>query len=405
MTPRFAACAAVALCALTSPAHAQTDDGTFRVSPLVGSSVEGPLQAISPSGEIAMRGGPTLELQNVVDIVRKERADATNTDHKQFAWLRSGSEFACTLTRGGEDQLELATQHGEDPITIALAHVAAIRFTPALDEDAGFARAIENPSATKDLLFAWDQSGENLKRYSMRVTAVRGQDLVVEVGGRERTLPIQRVHGVIFGTDNGAAPDALPRPIATVHGSFGTPLAGTLRSWDGLHCRLAIAEGAELEIRCATIQRIAIDTGRVAFLSDLEPSKVRQIPALNQIKPWLRNRTPVGEGFELAGRHFDRGLCLVPRTTLTFALTGDYDVFEATIGIDDRAHRLAHAVLRIVADKKIVFDSGPMAYGDAPKPVSIDLAGVRELVLETDFGENLDLGDHCAFADARFRKN
>ena len=42
-----------------------------------------------------------------------------------------------------------------------------------------------------------------------------------------------------------------------------------------------------------------------------------------------------------------------------------------------------------------------MTRGEAAQAVRVDLKKAKSLAIEADFGKNYDLGDHCAFADAR----
>jgi hypothetical protein len=92
---------------------------------------------------------------------------------------------------------------------------------------------------------------------------------------------------------------------------------------------------------------------------------------------------------------------VVPRTRLTWDLDGRFDRFEATIGIDDRGGPQANAVVRVVADGKVLFESEPLVFGRPAQTIRVELGRCRQLALEVDFGKNYDLGDFCAFADAR----
>jgi len=398
--------AAFAVLLVPALASAQRN-ATFRVVPNSGGTFDGELQSISPSGDISIRGrDETIALSDLVEIQRVGDPPAKATPSPGgFVRLRTGTTLDCRKLAGHGDAIEFEPRPQHAAIRIALTELAALRPGPAAEDDGGFTRALENPSSTKDLVFAWDRGGASIRRFSMRVDRIDGDELQVEAGGMVRGLPLSRVYGVVFGDDNGAAPDPLPRPTVTIRGSFGEPLCGRLLGWDRVHCRLALAEGAEITLPCDTVAGITVDSGRVAFLSDLEPAAIDQVPALNRPKPWLRDRTPIGPGLELGGIAYSRGLCLVPRTRLRYDVTGEWNVFEATVGIDDRSNDLAHAVIRVLADDRVVFDSGPVQHGDEPMPITIDLTGVEQLTLETDFGENLDFGDHCVFAGARLRKN
>jgi len=71
------------------------------------------------------------------------------------------------------------------------------------------------------------------------------------------------------------------------------------------------------------------------------------------------------------------------------------------IGIDDRGGPAAHAIFRVYVDDKQMFESKPKVLGGAPSKVRVELNRAKTLSIEVDFGKNYDLGDFCAFADAR----
>ena len=91
----------------------------------------------------------------------------------------------------------------------------------------------------------------------------------------------------------------------------------------------------------------------------------------------------------------------MPRARLTYDLGGRFDVFEAVVGIDDRAGPDAHALLRVLVDGVVVWDGGARVRGQQPETLRLELKKAKSLALEADFGRNYDLGDFCVFADAR----
>jgi hypothetical protein len=143
-----------------------------------------------------------------------------------------------------------------------------------------------------------------------------------------------------------------------------------------------------------------MQSDRLVWLSDLQP-KVEQTPAFDRVWPIGVDRTPAGKGLQLGGVVHARGLCLVPRARLTYDLGGRFDVFEAVVGIDDRAGPDAHALLRVLVDGVVVWDGGARVRGQQPASLRLELKKAKSLALEADFGSNYDLGDFCVFADAR----
>lgn len=397
--------AVVGILSLLTASIGNAQSVPFRLDPLDGPSTTAIVRSIDQDGTIQLGDGTTANLVDYIALHQVSVAAWRPSDELTGrAYLRSGAEFPMQVEAGDERSLRLLSDFG--PLDVQLPHIAALRFAPPVsDDDGGFGRALETPPSTKDYVFAWDRDGSSLKRYSMRVARCDDRELTVDVSGTTRKLPTSRVYGVVFGRDNGFAPDPLERPIVSIHYGARQPLVGKLQTWNGTHCTLRMPEGCTARLPCAVVRYISIDSGRLAYLSELEPSTVRQVPALNRTKPWLRDRTPLGAGFVLGDRQYRRGLCVPPRTTLTYRLDGEFDVFEATVGVDSRTSRQAHAILRVLVDDHVVFDSEAMTAHDDPKSVSIELGEAKTLSLETDFGKNLDLGDHCVFADARLRKD
>ncbi|MBL8734379.1 MAG: NPCBM/NEW2 domain-containing protein, partial [Planctomycetes bacterium] len=61
----------------------------------------------------------------------------------------------------------------------------------------------------------------------------------------------------------------------------------------------------------------------------------------------------------------------------------------------------AHAILRVLVDGAVAYESAPKTLGGAPEVLRIELKKAKTLTIEADFGKNYDLGDYCVFADAR----
>jgi DNA topoisomerase-3 len=115
------------------------------------------------------------------------------------------------------------------------------------------------------------------------------------------------------------------------------------------------------------------------------------------------------QGFAIRPQHVrelvTRGIVLAPRTKLTFDLGARYDVFECVAGLEERSGPLAHAIFRVYADGKLLWEATQDGASATPHELKLPITGCKELAIEADFGERFDLGDHCAFADARVLKS
>ncbi|MGA2174375.1 MAG: NPCBM/NEW2 domain-containing protein [Verrucomicrobiota bacterium] len=103
----------------------------------------------------------------------------------------------------------------------------------------------------------------------------------------------------------------------------------------------------------------------------------------------------------LGGKRFEHGLGTHAASTLRVALNGNGERFTATVGVDDEVGQKGSVTFRVVGDGKTLWESGVLRGGDPPKEVSVDLRGVKSLVLAVnDAGEGIDF-DHADWADAQ----
>ncbi len=317
---------------------------------------------------------------------------------------RDGLNLPCEVLDANQDMIQLRLAGIESPAKLSFRHLESLRFMALREDDSGFARALGNAPKSNDLLFAINRESQKLSRLSVIVQGFDGENVLVLFRDEVRPVPISQLYGLVFGAELGVRPPTQARPTVILESLAGHQLRGRLLDWDGKTCRLQLPEGAEIELACPRIRRFSVQSSKIEYLSDLSP-RAEQVPAFDHLRPWLVDSAPRGSGLQLGGQEYSRGLCLIPRTRLTFDLSGQFDRFEAIIGIDDRSNREAHADFRVFLDEKLVFEAKGVRHGQAGQGLRIPLAGASSLILETDFGENFDLGDHCLFADARLLKN
>jgi beta-galactosidase len=131
---------------------------------------------------------------------------------------------------------------------------------------------------------------------------------------------------------------------------------------------------------------------------------VQETTYFDSPRPYRTDRSQGGRPLRLGGRTFTRGLGVHARSVLTYALGGSYTTFAATIGIDSEVGNGGSVVFRVVGDERTLYESPVMRGGDAPVPVSVDLAGVLLLRLEALEAENANIADHANWAEARLLK-
>jgi len=98
--------------------------------------------------------------------------------------------------------------------------------------------------------------------------------------------------------------------------------------------------------------------------------------------------TASGDTMKIAGNLFFRGVGVQTISALSFQLNGEAKKFTAEVGVDDSGNPEIPVQFYVIADRKILFESGEMRVGDAPKKVDVNLKGVRRLgLLVTDNAE------------------
>lgn len=379
------------------------DGPACTVQTLDGRTLQGVVTADATTVTVRPAEGDVVTMQ-VADLVSIEQAKAgERPPGKHIVWLRSGLELPAEAVSGiaaadGRPARLSITLRGGVQFDVPLANVQALRLQQqTVPVPPTFARDFASPQDTVDYLFV--VSNGKPQRFSVTVDHVAADRVHFDLRGDRREFGFDGLAAIVFGKNTGVVPDRQSKPRVAATFATGERLEGRLLAL-GAAVRLRLDEGVEIELPRDKLLNLAVASDKLTWLSDLKP-KAEQTPAFDRAWPWTTDRSPAGPGIILAGTEYRRGLVMVPRTRLTYDLAGRYDMFEATIGIDERGGPQAHAIFRVFVDGKLAFESEPMTLGTGSKPLKIPLGKCQTLVLEADFGKNFDLGDLCAFADAR----
>ena len=142
--------------------------------------------------------------------------------------------------------------------------------------------------------------------------------------------------------------------------------------------------------------------GRTLYLSQLEPSAVREKTYLAPAQPYRRDRNCKGDVISLGGNHHTWGLGVHADSELTYEIGGRFKRFTAKLGIDDKVGDQGSVVFAVLGDGKALAKT-PVVRGseDAPRELSASVAGVRKLTLKVTSAGDMDLGDCANWADAK----
>jgi hypothetical protein len=187
-----------------------------------------------------------------------------------------------------------------------------------------------------------------------------------------------------------------------VQDRFGNTWLAAEITWEANRLRLRTGDGLTAELAFDQLASVDFSQGRLVYLSDLEPLRVEEKPLLADVWRFRRDRNLSGGPISLGQKMYSKGITVHSRTVLEYEVAG-YREFRCVLGMEDSVNVSAQAVVRIEGDGRELFHA-TIRTGDKPREVRLNLENVERLRLVVDYGDDLDLGDHVAFAEARLLK-
>ena len=107
-----------------------------------------------------------------------------------------------------------------------------------------------------------------------------------------------------------------------------------------------------------------------------------------------------GNPISIGGVTFTNGLGTHAVSDMLIQLDGQAQRFQAQVGVDDEmAGYLASIEFVVTGDGQVLYRSGIMYAGDAPKPVDVSLTNISSLLLEVTDGGDIYYYDHADWAE------
>ncbi len=114
-----------------------------------------------------------------------------------------------------------------------------------------------------------------------------------------------------------------------------------------------------------------------------------------------KNKNYRDGSLQIAGQHYERGIGAHATSIIFIKLNGKALTLSALVGLDDAGNETSSAEFHVLADKKILYESGLMHVGDSAKKVEVSLKGVNLLgLLITDGGDGISK-DYSDWVDAQ----
>jgi hypothetical protein len=351
-----------------------------------------------------VEGKTTLPAEGVLGLSPTAKPSAPTEKPSIWVELVDGSQIVAQqyLAAGRASTLTLLDG---STLQIETRHVLSVRMQPATEAtDKEWQRILEGKYAADVLVIRKDETIDYHQgvAHDISETAV-----TFELDGEKIPVRRTRVFGLLHYRPERDLPGALCT-LATADGSQWAvrKLAG------GEELEWTTPSGLSVKRPLAAVTNIDFSGGKIIYVSDLKPDSIQwtpyfgtaqQLPAVAEFYSPRMDQSMAAKAIRLGGEKYAKGLAIHSRTELTYRLPGRFSRFRALAGIDDEVSPNGHVQLIIRGDDKVLFDA-PIAGGDKPRSIDLDISGVRRLVILVDFGEKLDVADHLDLAMARISK-
>jgi hypothetical protein len=380
---------------------------TFEVQTLDDRIISGTLADLTADGLIVetTAGKVFLETEKLLNVSLKQKPAAPVPPPGAWIELSDGSTIVARqyTVRGDQAAITLLNDEVLETPTRSIRNVRLQHVSEAL---AGQWSQIMTAKLDGDVLVV--RKGDNLD-YQQGVLGDVNADVVrFQLDGEDLPINRAKVYAFIYRHPSG---EARPGPICRLTDVFGS-------HWQvskiALEKKLQLTTPAGLTLSCPLEILASIDfsLGKIVYLSDLKPESVawtpffntaKTLPSMEQLYAPRQDRNFESNPLQLAGTEYGKGLAIRSRTEMVYRLPGSFTRFKAVAGIDDSVRPQGNVRLLIRGDNDVLLDM-PVSGTDAPKPIDLDLTGVRKLIILVDFGDRASLGDHLDLCNARIIK-
>lgn len=310
--------------------------------------------------------------------------------------LTDGTKLYWTGLKVGDRVVSIETpQLGK--FTVPLTAVSSIRLA-SLDRQLSDAwKDLAAREVNQDLLVI--AKGNVLDHLDGTVGAIDDKTIHFVLDGEERTAKREKLFGIVYARRNAEG----SKPVCELSTTSGDLLKAQTVAWTNGQLKIGLLGGASLTLPAEQALALDFSSGKVRYLSQLEPREVKYTPFFDQVWTYCRDRPRDGGSLRLGNKEYARGLWIHSRTFLKYRLSGDYRRFQAVMGIDQAVAPLGNVHVVISGDGKTLLESDVRG-SDPPQNLDLDVAGVRDLEILVDFGGDLDIADHLDLADAKVIK-
>jgi hypothetical protein len=375
----------------------------FEARTIGGKTHEGTIASLSEKQLTLATSAGRVELDRE-QLVSLAQLGAARLAEAAQVWIElvDGSSVAARqyTASAGRARLLLA---GDRTVELPTAAIANVRFhAPSPPLDAEWTRVLDT-RPDGDLLLV--RKGDALDYHKGVLGDVTHAEVQFEVDGERLPVKRSKLGGLAYYHPQGAK---LPEAVCRITDAAGSRWAARSVRLDG-KLRWVTPAGVEASDELANVAKIDFSSDRIVYLSDLKAESSawtpffrldKDLPLLNQYYGLRQDRSADAPSLRLGGEEYRKGLALHSRTAVVYRLPDRFHRFKAVAGIDDRVHPRGSVHLVIRGDNRVLFEAD-LTGTDQPRPLDLDVTGVRRLSILVDFARDLNVGDQLLLCEAR----
>jgi hypothetical protein len=327
--------------------------------------------------------------------------DASHAELAVTAELATGDSLQGTLADLSEELLTLRTAW-QPSLEISLSKLRGLVVSSAGAAAKKLYRDRKAQPGADDLALVMAKDG-TLAEVAGHLKKWDGQQVHFVYEGEEKTIPTDRLQGIVFAAQPRAT--ASTDPFQVIHLTSGDTISGIWTDVTESEVSLKTPWGATWQVPIDSIAELGTRNGSLVELSDLTPMTVEQTPYFGRLMPYQPDKSLEGGSLTVKGKTYSKGLAVHSRCVLTYPLDGKFANFKTLLGFDDTASAQGQVACRVLVDGKELYANPNFRADSGPQELDLPVTDAKQLTLEVGFGDNEDVGDRVIWADARlFRK-
>lgn len=363
------------------------------------------LVVLTALGKVAIRTEDLLSVSVRKDNRKSEAHHYADEKKSSRFWLElvDGSLLSTASYRvtGSTVSVRLV---GDQQQELPLRSVAAVYQNASPSSHVEQWQEIRHLEPTEDLMVV--RKSKALDHLGGLLGDVTNERVHFQVGSERFDVPWKKIEGLIYYR---SGEDQLPKAACVVITHDGGRLRARQLTWFDNRVRAKGLTGLVVDWPLTAIDKFDLSSGRIRYLSDLEPESVewtpylpltRQLTTLTGNGPLVTDRALGGGPLRLRAKEYQKGLAMRSRTKLTYRLSRGHRLFSAQVGIDDRVGPRGYIKLVVLGDGRKLFES-PIRGRDDPVSLRLDIRNIDRLTILVDFGDDLDVADHLNLCEAK----